>query len=168
MEYWRFAEEGRIRWWWLAGALAGWGLSTWLLIKTLEALARHSPSLKFVGWFTFAGVALIIASFVFAASRADIVCDEIRTWNNEPRWFPIVWAVPALVVALVALVTHLKGSFAAGSVGRSNAHPDHDRRIGRSHAGWHIQGSQTRQQVKKRTNDPYLQGGRSGKENAEL
>lgn len=108
MEYWRFVEDSRIRWWWLAGALVLWGTSTWLLTKTLEALARRSPSLKFVGWFTFAGVALIIASFVFAAHRADIICDEIRTWNNEPRWFPVVWAVPALVVALVALVTHFE------------------------------------------------------------
>ncbi len=166
MEYWRFVEDSRIRWWWLAGALVLWGTSTWLLIKTLEALARRSPSLKFVGWFTFAGVALVIASFVFAASRADIVCDEIRTWNNEPRWFPIVWAVPALVVALVALVTHLEGSFAAGSVGRSSVDSDHDRRIGRSHDVWHIPGSQTRQQVKKRTNDPCLLDGRSDKENA--
>ena len=59
--------------------------------------------------------------------------------------------VPALVVALVALVTHLEGSFAAGSVGRSSAHPAHDRRIRSSHGGWHIPGSHTRQQVKKRT-----------------
>ncbi|MFF1945990.1 hypothetical protein ACFVWF_28040 [Rhodococcus qingshengii] len=86
-------------------AIGLWALSLWPLLTSLGALARHSRSTEFAGWFTIGGTVVLAACYMLAVPASNwlafFITGRDYSGRDTPDLLFLAILVPALVTVLI-------------------------------------------------------------------